>query len=869
MPGKRIYNSSLVNTTFTEAVANNAELLTDWGGLVWARPIPISLIGNAWWQGSYDGLVWDDSLKNDHIWAQASTDGGVTWLLFNMAGNADAHPAVSIGTPTGGLSVVGATQVLTLNPATNVNAGSMAATDKAKIDLLKDDYLENIAGGFNIYKDYTDEIDGLTRTHILRPLVGGVGVTLSYVGDTISIAMGGGSGEANTGANVGSLGQGVYDGMNGTILNFRNIHSAGDILTVTLDNALNNIALEIVEANIDHDSLENYVADQHVDHTTVEIATSEGITGGGDLTATRTLTLAFDELSYETTIEPTDTLAFYRTADDLHYAILYEDLELKVEQYFSTIYVPLTTQIIPQTGLTGGGALSSDVSIGLGFNNLPTVAFDPVTDYIAIYDASNGNHAKVLVGSVTSVNISAGVGMNFANITGTGTVTMGTPSTLTEATTNQASGTTHTHVVDLSTWELDDLGDVPAPTALYYLRRNALDTAYEWVDPAIGASAPGAPSNSIQFNNAGAFGGNAGLLYDAALDTIFFSPQTESDAYLYFGDSSLFPFVRVNTSGDSFEITNPVDFGTFGLNAPYMHIGTVVDNTTFLSISDSNATALDNVISVFDNTLAPLLVLDKIGQFYLPELPSATSLNMLYFDTTTGKVTYGAKPTTAGGVQTLVADSLSGLMVNGGSTSSASSIELDANDNKLTEATIASGDYIGFYDITDGIQKKTTLANLPGWNLYLNGVSQEAIKLSDTLDFVAGTDMQLLYNSTTNELTVNYVGGANPVIEDIAFDFNDVTTGVAQTYILDIKASYDYIILSCVLQSDDTMDDVAIKINGTAVTSLSAIDVTTAISDTTATALNNVAVDAQVTLVTSGTDGGATLIRGKLRVQRV
>jgi hypothetical protein len=208
-------------------------------------------------------------------------------------------------------------------------------------------------------------------------------------------------------------------------------------------------------------------------------------------------------------------------------------------------------------------------------------------------------------------------------------------------------------------------------------------------------------------------------------------------------------------------------------------------------------------------------------------------------------------------------------MVNGGSTSSASSIELDVNDNKLTEATIASGDYIGFYDITDGVQKKTTLANLPGWNLYLNGVSQEAVKLSDTLDFVAGTDMQLVYNSTTNELTVNYVGGANPVVEDIAFDFNDVTTGVAQTYILDIKASYDYIILSCVLQSDDTMDDAAIKINGTAVTSLSAIDVTTAISDTTATALNNVVVDDQVTLVTSGTDGGATLIRGKLRIQRV
>ena len=106
------------------------------------------------------------------------------------------------------------------------------------------------------------------------------------------------------------------------------------------------------------------------------------------------------------------------------------------------------------------------------------------------------------------------------------------------------------------------------------------------------------------------------------------------------------------------------------------------------------------------------------------------------------------------------------------------------------------------------------------------------------------------------------------VVEDIAWDFNDVTTGVAQTYYLDVKASFGYNILSAVLQSDSTMDNMAVKINGTAITGLSAIDVTTAISDTAATAANEVVIDDQVTLVTSGTDGGATLIRGKIRIQR-
>lgn len=54
--------------------------------------------------------------------------------------------------------------------------------------------------------------------------------------------------------------------------------------------------------------------------------------------------------------------------------------------------------------------------------------------------------------------------------------------------------------------------------------------------------------------------------------------------------------------------------------------------------------------------------------------------------------------------------------------------------------------------------------------------------------------------------------------EDISFDFNDVEAGVAQTWILDIKASFAYKILSVVLQSDSTMDDVEVQINDVPVT---------------------------------------------------
>jgi hypothetical protein len=52
-----------------------------------------------------------------------------------------------------------------------------------------------------------------------------------------------------------------------------------------------------------------------------------------------------------------------------------------------------------------------------------------------------------LTGTGTVTSVSAGNGMNFTAITGSGSVTLGTPSTLTSATTNSVSGTTHAHAI--------------------------------------------------------------------------------------------------------------------------------------------------------------------------------------------------------------------------------------------------------------------------------------------------------------------------------------------------------------------------------------------------------------------------------------
>ncbi len=63
---------------------------------------------------------------------------------------------------------------------------------------------------------------------------------------------------------------------NGTVGNIVFTHAAGVISAVTQD------------GEIDHNALNNYVADQHVAHTGVTIATGDGLTGGGTIAASRT-----------------------------------------------------------------------------------------------------------------------------------------------------------------------------------------------------------------------------------------------------------------------------------------------------------------------------------------------------------------------------------------------------------------------------------------------------------------------------------------------------------------------------------------------------------------------------------------------------
>lgn len=114
-----------------------------------------------------------------------------------------------------------------------------------------------------------------------------------------------------------------------------------------------------------------------------------------------------------------------------------------------------------QVNSTDGGLKMVGEYVVLDISRLNTVA-PALEDYIAFNDVTDGSTRKAtfatiqaLIGSGSSggtvTSIASGNGMNFTTITTTGTVTMGTPSSISTSSTNGfPSSTTHTHTLDLS-----------------------------------------------------------------------------------------------------------------------------------------------------------------------------------------------------------------------------------------------------------------------------------------------------------------------------------------------------------------------------------------------------------------------------------
>lgn len=85
-------------------------------------------------------------------------------------------------------------------------------------------------------------------------------------------------------------------------------------IDLTYTDATPSITAAVIPGGVDHDQLLNFVANEHIDHTTVSIATAantSGLTGGGDISATRNLSVDINGTTAETAADNADTILIY------------------------------------------------------------------------------------------------------------------------------------------------------------------------------------------------------------------------------------------------------------------------------------------------------------------------------------------------------------------------------------------------------------------------------------------------------------------------------------------------------------------------------------------------------------------------------
>lgn len=73
------------------------------------------------------------------------------------------------------------------------------------------------------------------------------------------------------------------------------------------------ITAAVLPAGVDHDQLLNFVANEHVDHSAVSIGTAadSGLTGGGDITASRNLSVDINGTTAESSADNADKILIY------------------------------------------------------------------------------------------------------------------------------------------------------------------------------------------------------------------------------------------------------------------------------------------------------------------------------------------------------------------------------------------------------------------------------------------------------------------------------------------------------------------------------------------------------------------------------
>ena len=166
------------------------------------------------------------------------------------------------------------------------------------------------------------------------------------------------------------------------------------------------------DSQIVHDNLSGFVANEHIDHSGVTLTAGAGMTGGGDITASRTfnviggtgITVNANDIQTNDSEIDIHSLSGYVANEHIdHTAVTLTagdglsgggDISASRSFAVDSSVARTTTVLTAGNGLSGGGDLTASRSFALDLNELTSATVDLATDSVAIIDADDSNASK-------------------------------------------------------------------------------------------------------------------------------------------------------------------------------------------------------------------------------------------------------------------------------------------------------------------------------------------------------------------------------------------------------------------------------------------------------------------------------------------
>ncbi len=263
----------------------------------------------------------EDNMASDSATQVASQQSIKAYVDTSISGIPSA-PVASVHGRVG--AVVSANGDYTASQVANVPAGNLTSVDvQAALNELQTD----VDGKQDTITGAATTITGLDLT-IDRALIsdGSGKVAVSAITAAELGNLGGLTGniqtqlntKVETASNLGGGGSvGIFKQKTLVDLEFKGLNAGSNKISITDDGVNDEVDIDVVEANISHDNLSGFVAEEHVDHSGVNMIGGIGISGGGTIEANRTFNFDFPSLPIST-IEDTDLIPFYDNSATAH-----------------------------------------------------------------------------------------------------------------------------------------------------------------------------------------------------------------------------------------------------------------------------------------------------------------------------------------------------------------------------------------------------------------------------------------------------------------------------------------------------------------------------------------------------------------------